>query len=296
MLEINNISKKYQNGVWALKDFSLNITTGVTGLVGPNGAGKTTLMKVISTLLKPTSGSLSWRGHNVVKSPFQIRSDLGYLPQEFGVYPHLTAREFLDYLAATKGLSRTQAKYKIQELLEMVNLRDHQNDTLMTFSGGMKQRIGIAQALLNDPKLLIVDEPTAGLDPEERARFRNLISELSSDRVIILSTHIISDVEATAANLAFICNGKLLTYSPPSAILKRMVGKVREMNIPEKEFPKWKGKHLIITSRLENNQIVCRYIREEQAKDAGTEAVPTLEDAYLYMLQTYSEKNANAHA
>src|SRR5580658_5133677 len=192
----------------ALHDFSLELGTGVLGLLGPNGAGKTTLMTILATITRSSQGRVIWNGADVADNPDALRAVLGYLPQDFGVYPNLNAVEFLEYLAAVKGLDAAASRRRIDELLNLVNLTDVRKRPLGGFSGGMKQRIGIAQALLNDPKLLIVDEPTAGLDPEERVRFRNLLSDLSGDRVVILSTHIVSDVEATATDIALISQGK----------------------------------------------------------------------------------------
>ena len=192
---IESVSKKYKGDSYGLRDLSLQIETGVLGLLGPNGAGKSTLMRILSTITQPTAGKVSWNGIDITKDPNAVRSILGYLPQDFGVYPHLNAVEFLEYLASIRGLDHKIARKRIDELLHLVNLYEVRKKPLNSFSGGMKQRVGIAQALLNDPKLLIVDEPTVGLDPEERIRFRNLLSELSGDRIVILSTHIVSDVE-----------------------------------------------------------------------------------------------------
>ena len=189
------------------------------GLLGPNGAGKSTLMRILATITKPTEGRVRWNGEDIATSPDGLRSVLGYLPQDFGVYPNLTAVEFLEYLAAVKGLESGVARRRIDELLALVNLTDARKRPLGGYSGGMKQRIGIAQALLNDPKLLIVDEPTVGLDPEERVRFRNLLSDLGGERIVILSTHIVSDVEAAANEIAIVDRGRLLTHAEPEALL-----------------------------------------------------------------------------
>src|ERR1035437_6973144 len=199
---------------------------GILGLLGPNGAGKTTLMSIIATITRPTEGTLHWNGSELAKDPNAIRTVLGYLPQDFGVYPNLNAVEFLEYLAAVKGLDAVAARKRIDELLNLVNLTDVRKRPLGGYSGGMRQRIGIAQALLNDPKLLIVDEPTAGLDPEERVRFRNLLSDLSGDRIVILSTHIVSDVEGTATELALISGGALVAHAPLEELLRAAEGRV----------------------------------------------------------------------
>ncbi|MHA1954169.1 MAG: ABC transporter ATP-binding protein, partial [Candidatus Heimdallarchaeaceae archaeon] len=209
-LEIHEISKIYDKQIRALSNINLTLNQGIIGLVGPNGAGKSTLMRILATIIKPTEGKVLWNGVDVQKKPNEIRKILGYLPQSFGVYPKLTSIEFLEYIAALKGINRKLAKERIQEILRIVNLHHLQKTSLSKYSGGMKQRIGIAQALLNDPKLLIIDEPTAGLDPEERVRFRQLMADLAKDRIIILSTHIVSDVEACANTIALISRGKLL--------------------------------------------------------------------------------------
>jgi len=218
-LIIDHLSKHYHGQEWGLKDFSLSLGPGIIGLVGPNGAGKSTLMRILATISQPTQGRVLWNGETVAKNPNQLRSVLGYLPQDFGVYPNLNAIEFLEYLSAAKGLKRAAARKRIDGLLELINLRDAARRPLGSYSGGMKQRVGIAQALLNDPQLLIVDEPTVGLDPEERVRFRNLLSDLSGERIVLLSTHIISDVEAVATRIAFIRAGRLLTCTAPEGLL-----------------------------------------------------------------------------
>ncbi len=209
-LSIRGVVKRYRGNVLGLDDFSLEIGPGVLGLLGPNGAGKSTLMRILATVTRPTAGVVTWNGADITRDPDSLRAVLGYLPQDFGVYPNLSALEFLEYVAAAKGLAGRAARARIEALLELVNLTDAARRPLGGFSGGMRQRVGIAQALLNDPRLLIVDEPTAGLDPEERVRFRNLLAELSGERIVILSTHIVSDVEATAGRIALIQRGRLV--------------------------------------------------------------------------------------
>src|ERR1041385_1187749 len=244
-LIIDNVGKQYKGNVWGLKDFSLRLRPGVLGLLGPNGAGKSTLMRILATITKPTAGIITWNGIDLSKSPDKIRTVLGYLPQDFGVYPNLNVVEFLEYLAAAKGLDNTSAKHRIEELLQVVNLVEVRKRPLGGFSGGMKQRVGIAQALLNDPQLLIVDEPTGGLDPEERVRFRNLLSELSGERMVILSTHIVSDVEATATEIAIVKNGRLVTHATPEGLLRSVEGCVWEWIVPSTELPPLKQRLLI---------------------------------------------------
>jgi ABC-type multidrug transport system ATPase subunit len=209
MLEIRSLTKTYPGGTQALSDVSLTLPAGVLGLLGANGAGKTTLMSIIATVVKPTRGTVLWEGKDVVSDPGSVRRALGYLPQDFGVYDRLTAREFLSYLGRLKGIPERSLRARVSALLELVNLHGVADRRLGGFSGGMRQRVGIAQALLGDPKLVIVDEPTAGLDPEERVRFRNLLSDLGGERIVILSTHIVSDVEATATGIALIDQGRL---------------------------------------------------------------------------------------
>ena len=206
-LEILNISKQYSKEKYGLRDFSLTLENGILGLLGPNGAGKTTLMKIIATISKPTTGQVMLDGVDIAKEPNAMRAILGYLPQDFGVYPNLNAYEFLEYIAAMKGVGGDNLKARIEGLVESVNLTDVARKPIGTYSGGMKQRVGIAQVLLNDPKILIFDEPTVGLDPEERVRFRNLLSRLSYDRIIILSSHIVSDIETIADEVAIMKSG-----------------------------------------------------------------------------------------
>jgi ABC-2 type transport system ATP-binding protein len=218
-LEIEEVSKRYRGGLWALRQFTLAADSGVIGLLGPNGAGKSTLMRILATITKPTEGRVRWDGTDVVSHPESLRPTLGYLPQDFGIYPQLNPVEFLEYLAAVKGIDPGTSRKRIHDLLELVNLTEARKRPLGGFSGGMRQRVGIAQALLNDPGLLIVDEPTAGLDPEERVRFRDLLRELAGERVVLLSTHIVSDVEAIAASIAIVYRGRLLVNAAPDAVI-----------------------------------------------------------------------------
>src|SRR5712671_5461523 len=227
-LLVENLSKKYRGNVRALSEVHLALGPGVLGLLGPSGAGKSTLMRILATITQPSSGRVLWNDSEIARHPDPLRAVLGYLPQDFGVYPNLNALEFLEYLAAVKGIPARAARNRIRELLELVNLTDAMKRPLGGYSGGMRQRIGIAQALLNDPQLLIVDEPTAGLDPEERLRFRNLLAELSGERIVILSTHIVSDVEATATHIALIAQGRLVAHDSPEALLKAASGKAWE--------------------------------------------------------------------
>src|SRR6476646_793885 len=240
-LVINNIGKRYGSRVWGLREFSLELEPGVLGLLGPNGAGKSTLMRILATITKPTEGRALWNGTDIARSPNELRSGLGYLPQDFGVYPNLNAVEFLEYMAAVKGLDASAARRRIEELLVLVNLTEARKRPLGGYSGGMKQRIGIAQALLNDPQLLIVDEPTVGLDPEERVRFRNLLSDLGGERIVILSTHIVSDIEASAGSLAIMAKGRLLFSGTPEALIADAAGHAWEWTVPESQVAAIRG-------------------------------------------------------
>ncbi|MFZ4569967.1 MAG: ABC transporter ATP-binding protein [Bacteroidales bacterium] len=212
-ISIQGVSKKYRGNKFGLKDFNLELKNGILGLIGPNGAGKSTLMRILATISRPTEGKITLDGIDIVKSPDTVRKILGYLPQDFGVYPNLTAMEFLEYIAAIKGFTGKSIKLRIEALLEELNLTVVRNRPIGTYSGGMKQRIGIAQVLLGDPKLLILDEPTVGLDPEERVRFRNLLTDLSGERIVILSSHIVSDIETMAGEIAIVFQGRLLEHS-----------------------------------------------------------------------------------
>lgn len=285
-LEIDHVSKCYKGTVWALRNFSLKLGPGVLGLLGPNGAGKTTLMSVLATITRATEGEVTWNGTDLAQKPDAIRAVLGYLPQDFGVYPNLNAVEFLEYLAAVKGLDSGAAKKRIDELLNLVNLADVRKRPLGGYSGGMKQRIGIAQALLNDPQLLIVDEPTAGLDPEERVRFRNLLSELSGERIVILSTHIVSDVEATATDIALIDKGTLVAHAAPEELLRRIESKVWEWVVPSAELNAAKQRYLISGTVRRSDGVHVRVLAERPPAGAQP-AAPTLEDAYLYCLSKH---------
>jgi ABC-2 type transport system ATP-binding protein len=285
-LTIDHVSKRYGRNTLALQDFSLELGSGILGLLGPNGAGKTTLMSILATITKPTSGTIRWNGTDLAADQNAIRRVLGYLPQDFGVYPNLNAVEFLEYLAAVKGLDAASARRRIDELLNLVNLTDVRKRPLGGYSGGMRQRIGIAQALLNDPRLLIVDEPTAGLDPEERVRFRNLLSDLSGDRIVILSTHIVSDVEATATDIALISQGRLVAHAAPEDLLRAVEGKVWEWVVPSSELNAARQQYLISNTTRRSDGVHVRLLASQPPP--GTNSVaPTLEDAYLFCLSQH---------
>jgi ABC-type multidrug transport system ATPase subunit len=286
-LSIQGVGKQYRTRNWGLRDFTLELGSGVLGLLGPNGAGKSTLMRILATITKATTGVVSWNGTNIARSPDELRAVLGYLPQDFGVYPNLNAVEFLEYMAAIKGLGGKAARKRIDELLQVVNLIDARKRPLGGFSGGMKQRVGIAQALLNDPQMLIVDEPTAGLDPEERVRFRNLLSDLSGERVVILSTHIVSDVEATASNIALIDKGRLLTHATPEALLGMVAGRVWEWTVPSVELQAIRQKHLVSSTVRTGEGVRLRVVGESEPAADAHPVTPTLEDAYLYVIEQH---------
>jgi ABC-type multidrug transport system ATPase subunit len=286
-LTAERVSKTYRGDVQALQSFGLTIGPGVLGLLGPNGAGKSTLMRILATITKPTSGRVLWNGTDIANKPDALRDVLGYLPQDFGVYPNLTAIEFLDYLAAVKGIRASSARKHIRHLLEIVNLTDAARRPLGGFSGGMRQRVGIAQALLNDPKLLIVDEPTAGLDPEERVRFRNLLSELSGERIVILSTHIVSDVEAVATQIALIAHGQLIAYGAPETLLAAINGRVWEIVISSDMLPALRRRHLVSNAVHRSDGVHVRLIADSSPGASARTQEPSLEDAYLAALATH---------
>ncbi len=280
-LSISNVSKRYKGDVWGLVDVSLELQPGVLGLLGPNGAGKSTLMRILATVTGATGGSVSWNDTDISKHPNSIREVLGYLPQDFGVYPQLTAQEFLEYLSAAKGLDRKTAKKRIDKLLTAVNLNDSRNRALGGFSGGMRQRVGIAQALLNDPQVLIVDEPTAGLDPEERVRFRNLLSDLSGERIVILSTHVVSDVEAVATRIAIINHGRLIKDLLPEQLLSETDGKVWEAVISSAELNEKKHQWLVTGSMRKTDGVHVRVVSNTAPAPEAKQIAPSLEDSYL---------------
>jgi ABC-type multidrug transport system ATPase subunit len=289
-LSIQNVSKQYRRDFWGLRSFSLDLGEGVLGLLGPNGAGKSTLMRILATVTQATEGLVTWNGNShavdIAKHPDELRQVLGYLPQDFGIYPHLNAIEFLEYLAAIKGLDGQTARRRIDELLQVVNLVDAARRPLGSYSGGMKQRVGIAQALLNDPELLIVDEPTAGLDPEERVRFRGLIAELSGERIVILSTHIVSDVEATATSIAIINQGQLVIHDLPERLLQEVEGKVWMWMATSQELTTLKQQFLISSTARRTDGVHVRVVSEQKPNGDAQSVPATLEDAYLYYVRS----------
>ena len=281
-LNIQHISKRYHKEKFGLKDYSLNIENGILGLLGPNGAGKSTLMKIIATISRPTDGSIELDGHDLLQDPDYIRKMLGYLPQDFGVYANLNAYEFLEYIAAMKGVGGPNLRKRIEALLEGVNLIESAKLPIGTYSGGMKQRIGIAQALLNDPKVLIFDEPTVGLDPEERMRFRNLIADLAQTSIIILSSHIVSDIETIADEVAIMKGGMLLTKGTQNDVIAQVAGKVFETTLDQGQFGDFKNKHLVVNTNRQKDNVWIRYISNNPESNS-VPAQASLEDAYLFL-------------
>ncbi|MDX1579097.1 MAG: ABC transporter ATP-binding protein [Gemmatimonadota bacterium] len=278
-LEIRDVSKRYGD-LWALHEVALGVERGVLGLLGPNGAGKSTLMRILATVSEPTEGEVRWDGEPLARAPDRLRRVLGYLPQDFGIYPRLTAAEFLDYLAAAKGVA---ASDRIEQLLTLVGLREASDRRLETYSGGMLQRVGIAQALLNDPELLIVDEPTVGLDPAERARFRSLLSELASDRIVILSTHIVSDVEATAERIVLLDEGRIRAEGSPGELTGAAEGKTWSTVVEPVRLAALRREHRVSAATFRPDGAHVRLLAEEPPTSDARAVTPTLEDAYLWL-------------
>lgn len=284
-IAINHLEKVYRGGVYGLNDATLSISGGMFGLLGPNGAGKTTLMRMLAGILRPTGGSIQLGNHdgNTGRGRAAIKRVLGYLPQEFGVYPDLSAREFLDYIGILKGLKdRTARHQRVEELLEMVSLAPVAQRKLKTFSGGMKRRVGIAQALLNDPQLLIVDEPTAGLDPEERIRFRNLLAELGGNRTVLLSTHIVEDVAQTCQNLAIMKGGRIIFQGTVAEMLRATLGKVW---IITTQGLKPQGDFTVVSMLNMGSQVQYRAVGNLSPQAGMVATEPTLEDGYVWLMR-----------
>lgn len=282
-LEIKNLSKVYGKKV-VNDNITITLENGVYGLLGPNGAGKSTLMKQITTLIKPNNGQILYNGKDIFKMDDDYRNILGYLPQEFGIYKNFTAKQFLQYIGALKGLKGKDLNRNIDELLELVGLYDVRNKAIGKFSGGMKRRVGIAQVLLNNPKIIVLDEPTAGLDPQERARFRNLIAKISRDKIIILSTHIISDIESVAKETIMIKNGKLLVKGTHKEILSHMKNKVYHIQVKnEYEIDKIQSKYKVVSIQSDVNSIVLRIVSDDIPTETDIQAVQAkFEDVYMF--------------
>ena len=281
MLVIENVGKNYGD-FEALKGISMSLENGIYGILAPNGAGKTTLMKILATLISPTAGEITYNGKNIFQLDEAYRDILWYSPQNVGYYKHYSPKQYLAYLAALKGMPKEITAKRIDEVLEMVALSEVKNKKMRKFSGGMIQRVGIAQALLNDPKILILDEPTAGLDPKERARFRRMLSDLSRNRIILISTHIVSDVETVANEIIMIKNKQLLYKQDAASICKTLEGKVFETVIDFKDLAQFSEQHLIIEERQENGKTLVRFVADGEKRTDWNEVSPQLEDVFLY--------------
>ena len=285
MLSISGLSKTYSNGVRALHDVTLQIDKGLFGLLGPNGAGKSSLMRTIATLQEPDAGSIIFNGRDVLAEPRALRKQLGYLPQDFGVYPRIPAIDLLDHLAVLKGVSdKAQRRAQAESLLQLTNLHDVRKRAVSTFSGGMKQRFGIAQALLGDPALIIVDEPTAGLDPEERNRFHDLLSEIGENVVVILSTHIVDDVSDLCTRMAVLANGRVLLQGKPSDLIAQLEGRVWRKTVRKDAVPRYREQFTVLSSRLFAGETRIHVLADQQPEHGFERVAVDLEDVYFSVL------------
>ena len=284
-LSLDRLTKHYGSKI-AVDQVSATLEPGVYGLLGANGAGKTTLMRMMCAILESTSGEVLLDGKDVISMGEDYRNVLGYLPQDFGYYPNYTALEFLMYVSALKGIPKKIAKKRARQLLEEVGLSHVADKKVKTFSGGMKQRVGIAQALLNNPDILILDEPTAGLDPKERVRFRNLLSDYAGDKIVILSTHIVSDIEAIADEVLLMKQGKIVLHGTVPELVQKAEGKVWELEVSSAEAKKWQTKSTVANLRHEGKQVVLRIISDDKPSEEAVLCEATLEDLYLYYLPT----------
>ena len=284
-LKIKNLTKTYPNGVKALNGISLEITNGMFGLLGANGAGKSSLMRTIATLQEPTSGSVSFNDVDIIEKPNNLRKDLGYLPQEFGVYPKISAEKLLDHLAVLKGiLNKKERKKQVTALLQQVNLYQHRKKSVFTFSGGMRQRFGIAQALLSNPQIIIVDEPTAGLDPEESNRFLNLLSEIGENVIVILSTHIVEDVKNLCPKMAIMSNGEIISQGNPKELVASIEGKIWSKIIPKTDIAIYKNTFQVISTKLVAGETQIRVLSDHKPESGFEMIAPNLEDFYFATL------------
>ncbi|ELC8430767.1 MAG: ATP-binding cassette domain-containing protein [Clostridium perfringens] len=281
MLVVNNVSKKY-GSFYALKDINLEFNNGVYALLAPNGAGKTTLIKLLTTLIFPTSGEILYKGTDIVSLDGEYRDIIGYLPQDFGYYRNYTPRKFLLYLAALKGIKKEDAVEKVKGVLKVVSLENVENKKMKGFSGGMIQRVGIAQALLNDPKILILDEPTAGLDPKERVRFRNLLSDLSRDRIVIISTHIVSDIEFISNEVIMIKDHKILYKDSIENICSTLDGMVYETSMTFEESKEFRKKYILLSEKQDGGIMKARFISQGNNDEKWIKVNPNIEDVFLY--------------
>ena len=282
-LYINHISKQFSDKT-AVSDITLKVGAGIWGLLGANGAGKTTLMRIIAGIMKPTSGQIEYDGIPIDTLKESYRDIFGYLPQEFGFYPEFTVKDYLEYMSALKGLTSQDTKTRINDLLEKLSLTDVRNKKIIKLSGGMKRRVGIAQALLNDPKILILDEPTSGLDPGERIRFRNLLSEFAHNRIVLISTHIVSDIEYIANQNTLMKDGKLIASGTTDELVKMVYGKVWSAVIPMKALPEFEKKlHIVNLKNEDADNVSIRYLSEKPLVPDSAPTTPRLEDLYLWL-------------
>lgn len=285
MLEIRHLSKTYSNGIRALDDVSLTIGAGLFGLLGPNGAGKSTLMRTVATLQEPDSGSVILDGEDIVSRPERIRGRLGYLPQEFGVYPRIAAIDLLDHLAVLKGVTnKPERREQVDALLALTNLHHVRKQAVSSFSGGMKQRFGIAQALLGNPRLVIVDEPTAGLDPEERNRFHNLLAEIGENVVVILSTHIVDDVSDLCPRMAVLASGRIIAEGNPSQLVQQLEGRIWRKQVPREAVHSYRQSMRVISTHLYEGATRIHVLAEERPEEGFETIGPDLEDVYFSAL------------
>ena len=295
MLKISNLSKTYPNGVEALRNVSLDIPTGMYGLLGPNGAGKSTLMRTVATLQQPDTGTIALDDLNVLDHPAELRKDLGYLPQDFGVYPRISALDMLDHLAILKGFTgRKERKDVVESLLQQTNLFDVRKKALSGYSGGMRQRFGIAQALIGDPKLIIVDEPTAGLDPQERNRFLNLLSDIGENKVVILSTHIVDDVTNLCPQMAIINKGRIVREGRPADLIDDLSGSIWIKTVDRGDVEDHKNRHNVISSHLYAGRYRLHVLAGSDPGDGFELQAPNLEDVYFTTLLNDERETAEA--
>lgn len=293
-LRMENLTRQYGKKT-AIDHLDSTLNAGVYGLLGSNGAGKTTLMRMLCGILRPTSGQVYYNEKPITELGKAYRDHLGYLPQNFVYYPEFTALDFLLYLSYLKGLDKNQAGKKSMELLELTVLTEEKDRKIKTFSGGMKQRLGIAQAMLNNPDILILDEPTAGLDPRERVRFRNLLSSFSQDKIVLLSTHIVSDIEYIANDILIMKSGRLIHREERDTITKNILGLVWECRVPAKETLQWNNRYLVGNMRAEASDVILRIISEEKPTESAVLVEPNLEDVYLYYFgkeENYGQTNS----
>ena len=291
-LIIENLSKTYPNGVKALDNISLTISNGMFGLLGPNGAGKSTLMRTIASLQEPSNGTISFNEKDIIKQPQEIRKQLGYLPQEFGVYPKISTQDLLNHIAVLKGMAnKSERKNQVDALLQQTNLYQHRKKAVHTFSGGMRQRFGIAQALLGNPQLIIVDEPTAGLDPEERNRFLNLLSEIGENVIVILSTHIVEDVRDLCSNMAILGDGKIIANGNPIELKAKLEGKIWRKIINKTELENYKNRFEVISTRLHSGKTQIQVLANSNPENGFESMTPDFESLYFSTLFQNQTRN-----